>query len=265
MLTESEFQSFHHTGLLRLQRAVPSDLLDDMVERVWQLMAGQGIERDDPASWERVHAYFGIRGVQKLQALKTVGGSPEQVPAVREALDQIFAPAERQPAPHWGQALVTLPVEGEWLLPGNVWHFDHPCRKAAAISGVNVFLLMDDVEPGGGGTLVLENSPQVMAAYLATNPKSGTLSEQNKGFLRFDPWLAGLKCRQAERSPARNDEYMNKGSQVAGVPVRIMELTGQAGDVFITHPALLHAPAMNVRKRPRLMMTQRVRPLPDTE
>ena len=58
---------------------------------------------------------------------------------------------------------------------------------------------------------------------------------------------------------------MEADSLVRGVPVRIVELTGAAGDVFITHPALLHAPAMNVRARPRLMMTQRVRALPDTE
>ena len=124
---------------------------------------------------------------------------------------------------------------------------------------------MDEVEPGGGGTVLLRNSPQLMDAYLAAKPKSGTLGDQNKGFLRLDPWLAGLKCPQHQRSSARNRRYMEADSLVRGVPVRIVELTGAAGDVFITHPALLHAPAMNVRARPRLMMTQRVRALPDTE
>lgn len=244
---------------------MPGDVLEPMLNRVWELMARQGIEREDPLSWERVDAYFGIRGVQKLQQLRDVGGSPEAIPSVRQALDRIFAPRGRQQAPHWGQALVTLPVESEWLLPGNIWHFDHHYLTPGDISGVNLFLLMDDVEPEGGGTLVLRNSPQLMDAFLATKPSLDTIGAQNRDFLRFDPWLAGLKCPQDVRSQARNQKYMSSDSLVHGVSVRVIELTGQAGDVFITHPALLHAPAMNVRDRPRLMMTQRVRPLPETE
>ncbi len=266
MPTEEALTSFHSTGLLKLEQVVPNDVLVRMVDKAWQLMERQGIKRNDPGSWAQIGDYFGIRGVQKLQGLRGVGGSPEHIPLVRETLDAVFGQQSRGRAANWGQALVTLPIEGDWLLPGNVWHFDHPCRQPGEISGVNVFLLMDDVEPGGGGTVVLNNSPQLMAVYLATNPKQGTLSVLNKGFLRFDPWLQALKCEPQARSQARNRKYMDADTVVCGIPVRIIELTGCAGDVFITHPALLHAPAMNVRERPRLMRTQRVRAVrPDGE
>lgn len=259
MSTIAALEAFRTTGLLHLQQAVGAEVLEPMVDRVWQLMAQQGLSRDDPGSWATVDAYFGIRGVQKLQHLRNESHGPEQVPVVRDALDQIFA-GQRTRADHWGQALVTLPVmDADWLLPGNVWHFDHRCRRPGEISGVNVFLLMDDVLPGGGGTVVLRNAPLLMDAYLAQcQPDDDSLSAQNKRFLRFDPWLTGLKCDQTARSLKRNEIYMNTDTEVRGVPVRIVELTGGAGDVFVTHPALLHAPAMNVGSRPRLMRTQRI-------
>jgi hypothetical protein len=46
---------------------------------------------------------------------------------------------------------------------------------------------------------------------------------------------------------------------VAGVPVDIVELCGEAGDVVIGHPWLLHRGAPNRGERPRFMRVQRVR------
>ena len=264
MHTEPQLESFHSTGYIRLEKVLPDDCLDSMMAHAWQLMGQQGIKREDPASWTRVDAYFGIRGVQKLQALREAGGTPESYPVVRETLDAVFAHRPRRKAPNWGQALVTLPGgAAPWLLPGSTWHFDHRVPASAAVTGVNVFLLMDDVAPGGGGTVVLRNSPLLMKRYLASNPEATSLSRQNKGFLRFDPWLSGLKCPFDACSVERNRKYMTEDTLVREVPVRVVELTGQAGDVYITHPALLHAPAMNVLDRPRMMCTQRVYALPE--
>ena len=230
-----------------------------MVEQTWRLMRKQGIERDKPETWQQVATYFDIRGVQKLRDLRNEPTGPDDYPAIRSALDGIFARRPRTSAEHWGQALVTLRSDrADWLLPNTVWHFDHPYDAPGEILGVNVFLLMDDVDAQGGGTVVLSGSPGVMAAYLQTKPVHRTLKDQNKKFLRFDPWLNGLKVPQHERSEARNRHYMDGDTLIHGVPARIVELTGEAGDVFITHPALLHAPAMNVRPRPRMMRTSRV-------
>ena len=41
--------------------------------------------------------------------------------------------------------------------------------------------------------------------------------------------------------------------------MRVVELTGEAGDVVIGHPWLLHAGAPNCGAAPRLMRVQRVR------
>ena len=47
--------------------------------------------------------------------------------------------------------------------------------------------------------------------------------------------------------------------ELGGVPVRVVELTGRAGDIVIGHPWLLHAPAPNCGTTPRFMTVQRVK------
>jgi len=44
--------------------------------------------------------------------------------------------------------------------------------------------------------------------------------------------------------------------EVEGIRVRVVEATGNAGDVCLMHPWMLHNIAMNCSDRPRFMMTQ---------
>jgi ectoine hydroxylase-related dioxygenase (phytanoyl-CoA dioxygenase family) len=47
---------------------------------------------------------------------------------------------------------------------------------------------------------------------------------------------------------------------VDGVEVRVEEMTGDPGDIWLMHPAALHAAAPNVREAPRLVLAQLVLP-----
>ncbi len=49
---------------------------------------------------------------------------------------------------------------------------------------------------------------------------------------------------------------METGAVIDDVPTRVLEMTGEAGDVYFMHPNALHAPAPNASKQPRLMLTQ---------
>lgn len=154
-----------------------------------------------------------------------------------------------------------MPLDGtrEWLVPRSVWHFDHFYETPGFITGVNLFLLIDDVEPGGGGTAVVRNSPRLMDRYLRDQkPRFAGVSEQNAGFLNSHPWLQGLKVNRREWSTDRNARYLEE-TDLDGITTCVETLHGRAGDVFVCHPALLHAPSMNVCDVPRLMRTQRVR------
>lgn len=234
-----------------------------MCERVWALIEKQGIERRDPATCgDDEYLHRGLKTVSKLKELKRGERSPEDYPIVRAALDSVFQQTGRTPAANWGQPLVTFPLSKTstpWLVPSSIWHFDHYYPVRGVISGINVFLLIDDVAPGGGGTTVVRNSPRLMDRLLNSGVKFTKISEQNRGFLSSHPWLSGLKVPKRAWNEDRNARYMDIDTDLDGIPARVEELTGSAGDVFVCHPALLHAPAMNVSDRPRLMRTQRVR------
>jgi ectoine hydroxylase-related dioxygenase (phytanoyl-CoA dioxygenase family) len=51
---------------------------------------------------------------------------------------------------------------------------------------------------------------------------------------------------------------MGEGAVVDGVPLRVVELTGEPGDVFLMHSDCFHAAAANRSGEPRMMLTEMV-------
>ncbi|MEM7139979.1 MAG: phytanoyl-CoA dioxygenase family protein [Actinomycetota bacterium] len=258
MFSADQRREFETVGYVRIPHAVDRDVVATMHAHAWELLEAKGYRRDDPATWSLPWSpHVGAGMVSKLQNMTSAGQGPESSPAVRAALDAIFDGTPRSEPAGWGQALVTLPVDAaEWLVPRQIWHFDHLYTQPGEIRGVNVFLLMDDIEPRGGGTAVVRNSPQLMDRILAEGATFTKLSQQNRRFLAADEWTRGLKVGADEWCAERNAAYL--GDTVAhGVNVRVEELHGAAGDVFVCHPALAHAPSMNVSDRPRFMRAQR--------
>jgi len=47
-----------------------------------------------------------------------------------------------------------------------------------------------------------------------------------------------------------------EGAELEGVPLRVVEFTGEAGDVLFFHPWLFHNASPNCRARPRLALGQ---------
>jgi len=253
MFSAEQHESFNTVGYVRLEGAVPSSDVREMYGRIWSLLEEKGFNQDDSSTWKP-----GPAGA--LHELKKGEFAPNDSPVVRAALDAVFEGSQREQPTSWGQPLATFPdKDGPWLLPNNIWHFDHPYSLPGEISGVNVFLFIDDVEPEGGGTVVVRSSPSLVERMRASAPRIEKISDLNKAFLRSHPWLKGLKTGKKFRSVERNQHYMAQDTDIDGIAARVVELTGKAGDVFLCHPALCHAPAPNVADRPRLMRTQRVR------
>jgi hypothetical protein len=65
------------------------------------------------------------------------------------------------------------------------------------------------------------------------------------------PWFAAL----AREGGDRVARFMIDGDEIDGVRVRVVELTGSAGDVTMMLPWTMHSMAMNCRSNPRFMVT----------
>jgi hypothetical protein len=251
-------------GFVRVPSAFTREQAAAMASRVWQTLEHEyGVVRDDPASWHLEQAW-GLQSLKRHSVFEPIGG--EKLTA---ALDAWMGRGGWQRPKDWGQMLVTFPTPGPWTLPHRVWHTDFPYHTRYAgssgrIGGALVLTFVSDVPPRSGGTLVVAGSPAVVRRFLEGRPRAKRENRQEKmktvrqALMQSDPWLADLASDAPQ--PDRIERFMERGHEIGGVPVRVVELTGRAGDVVIGHPWLLHAGAPNCGDGPRIMRVQRIGP-----
>jgi hypothetical protein len=253
MFSDDQDAEFRRTGLVRLPGAVPATDAGAMVDRIWEhLHRSHRVVRDRPETWT-VPTPSGLRGVAALPEFHALGSA-----AIRTAVDHLLGTGRWEPPRRWGRLLVTFPATAaEWDLPqGGAWHNDFvPPRQTAGLRAVQLFVLLDDLPPRGGGTLVLTGSHHLVTRYIAD---SGVAPHPRRlrHVLGQEPWLRDLWEPSQRSSPEqRIRRFMTDGTRTAGVDLRVVELTGRAGDAFVMHCDTFHAAAPNCHDRPRMMAT----------
>ena len=68
-----------------------------------------------------------------------------------------------------------------------------------------------------------------------------------------EPWLADLLRPSGDDRVAR---FMQTWGEMRGFPVRVEEMTGEPGDVFVMHPAMFHTVAPNALDRVRMALVE---------
>jgi hypothetical protein len=139
-------------------------------------------------------------------------------------------------------------------------HLDHP-------TALFVASFIGSVAPRGGGTLILSGSPRLLIQQERRIPASrqcasgGGLWER---FHRSHPWLMAL-TGQAPSPADRIAALMDRETIVDGVPLRVVELTGERGDMVFCHRG--GAPIMILSKvaDPRLVTIRRGGTLTDSD
>jgi hypothetical protein len=251
MLTPEQLDEFRRCGILRVPGAVPTRDADAMCDSVWEVLRLRyGIRRDDRESWKgrRVN---GHRELPKSLLFEQVASH-----AVRELLDELLGNWE--PPTRWGTLLVAFPEShGPWDVPRQNWHLDAPVvRSLRGLYGVRVFTLLAPLPAGGGGTLAVAGSYR-LAEKLADSGGFERLrsTEVRKVLVSRNRWLRDL-CSRGKVDRIR--DFMNATSAIAEVDVRVVEMTGEPGDVFLMHPLTMHAPSLNCADIPRMVLSTTV-------
>jgi len=252
-----QLERFHQDGFVRIPGAFTRAEAEAMADRVWRTLERKfELERDDANTWD-VPVASGLQGLRRDRVFEPIGGT-----ALSEGLDAILGEGSWRPPKDWGQMLVTFPNATEWTVPHRVWHTDFPyVLPTDRVVGALVFSFLSDVPPGTGGTAVVKGSPRVIRNFVERIPRKKLAATKMKfvrrSLMRSDPWLAELDTDHPK--PDRVASFVEREGRVGEVPVRVAELSGEAGDIILGHPWLLHSSSDNAGNQPRLMRVQRVR------
>jgi hypothetical protein len=249
-LTSADIQRFERDGYVVVRQAFSRE---DALAMEWQwwreLEDAHNIRPDDRSSWRPITG-----------DLKAAKRDPSQARILTErvhgVLDDLLGQAAWPLPRDWGRPLVTFPEPGPWDVPTRLWHWDnlselHLDRPRALF----VVSFIGSVEPRGGGTVILSGSPRLLIEQerqLAADQRRVSITRLRDRFHRSHPWLmalTGLAPSPADRIAA----FMDGETIVEGVPLRVVELTGEPGDMVFCHPLMVHCVAPNRGTRPRFM------------
>ncbi len=254
MLTAEQRQQFDRAGIVRLAGAIPQAGVNAMRECVWQnLERVHHIRRDDPASWQG-RRVAGSRSLDDSASFEQIAS-----PAVCAALDDLLGAGQWQRPEKWASLLVTFPESpGPWRLPHQSWHLDLPasCTLSEPFCA-RFFTLLARLEQGGGATVVVEGSHRLVQ-NLARKRGVDRLhsADARKLLMKSSPWMREL-C-SFDPTTDRKRRFMDSAAKIDGVEVRAAELTGEAGDVILMHPLMMHAASANCAATPRMVLNSTV-------
>jgi ectoine hydroxylase-related dioxygenase (phytanoyl-CoA dioxygenase family) len=254
MLTSEQREEFDRFGIVTMRDAISRRDADEMCDRVWNaLHRRHQVRRDAPETWNALRA-AGTHDLPKSETFAQIGS-----PAICEALDDLLGRENWQRPEKWGSLLVTFPQSrDQWEVPHQSWHLDFPAsRSMDALFAVRIFTCLATLQAGGGGTLFVAGSHLLLRDLIQKDEREQLRSaDARKALIRSCPWVKELCSFDTDVDRIRR--FMKSTSPFGEIELRVVEMTGEPGDVILTHPLLLHAPATNCAEVPRMVLSSTV-------
>jgi hypothetical protein len=250
-MTPEQREEFDRLGIVRVQGAIAPRDASKMCDRVWDTLGRRfQIRKDDPSTWG-ARRVAGFHDLPKSENFEEIGS-----PAVREALDNLFGRGNWQRPERWASLLVTFPESTKrWDVPHKSWHLDFPApARSQELFAVRIFVCLAELRSTGGCTLFLAGSHRLVQD-LADKKEDEKLrsAEARESLIRNYPWVKGLCSFDANVD--RVQQFVKDGTAIGDVNIRVVEMTGEAGDVYMVHPLMLHAGSVNCTQVPRLVLS----------
>ena len=251
VLSHRELTEFERNGILRVSCAISSADSESMTALVWDnLERRYPVRREQPRTWtsQRIN---GLHALDKSVTFQEIGN-----PKVCRMLDQLLGAGNWQRPQRWGFLLMAFPEPAErWEIPCASWHLDLPASGSLQqLSAVRLFTCLRPLQRAGGATLVVAGSHLLIEDLSRRNSgqrfRSAAVREQ---LIRTYPWIRAL-CSRSETAD-RVGRFMNASTIINGVELRVIEMTGEAGDMFLVHPLALHAASPNCANVPRMVLS----------
>ena len=239
-LTAAQARHFVENGHVLVKGAFPRELADLVCDCAWdELKAKFGAERGEPDSWNRVAGRGGRSGYVRTQGTGRRFALLTHAPRALTLQADVVGGSQRLPdngrSLAWSDAAIgNLHVSGTqaWRPPASRqpgWHKDgHHFRHFlnSPEQGLLTVPIYTDILPRSGGTFIARDSVGPVARLLATRPAGFHPDGFQAGYL-----IPGLIEQCSD----------------------FVELTGEAGDLVLVHPYVLHRVSVNPSPRPRFI------------
>lgn len=216
-LSESDIERFKENGYICIKRAFPRQIASECTALLWQTLIQEGMDPYDPKTWMRRksvgHIYNESSGYPWSEVVS---------PRLMQAMDSICGKNRWQDPIGLGWWTITSPgyfseeswdIDGQWHVDGQYVHY--PFSKEIGLTAIMLF--SDVKEYIHGATTVLKGSHKYVGNLIAESGFRGLSGYQIKKIL--------------------NDCEEDWDSE---------QLTGEAGDIYLMHPFLVHARSRNV-------------------
>jgi hypothetical protein len=202
-----DLDGFLRDGYVVIRGAVAASTASTCRQAIWDALGGQGIRADETATWPPLVHLDNLDGEPF-----TAAGS---APALADACDQLIGPGRwTQPVNPGGAVVVRFPsedranagyhIEGSYPGPGGHW-----VNVRSRARGLLALFLFTDTGPDDAPTRLICGSHLYVPPLLAPHGEAGTLADA-------DLWQPSVLCRPTAHA------------------------TGQAGDVYLCHPFIVH-------------------------
>lgn len=217
ILTQEQADHFVEKGFVKIKACFEKADVQDWLDLSYVRL---GYDKDDPSTWEEERIHMPSMNRRKVAEL---------APKAWHGICDVMGGAERiDGEPSWGDGFIInfnkdaddpwkpSAERGGWHKDGNFFrHFLDSSEQ-----GLLTVVVWDDVLPDSGGTVLAPESVANVAKLLYDNPD-------------------GLEPGDFGRAIAGCTEFV--------------EATGNAGDVYLIHPYMLHTAVANPSGRPRFI------------
>ncbi|MGV9772501.1 phytanoyl-CoA dioxygenase [Streptosporangium sp. NPDC003464] len=252
VLTDEQIESFVSDGFIRLAGAFPKELAAQARDILWKQL---GMDPDDPTTWTREVVRLGAQSDEPFVR-------SANTPALHAAYDQLVGPGRWRPIEQVGTFPVRFPgVRRPEEAEDYGWHIDASFLAAEAEAaggpdweGEQALVPPDYDKIFRCNTVSRGRSLLLLFLYSDTGDRDAPTLIRVGSHLDVPPLLEPY---------GPEGTYLKAGDVGAGRP--LASATGEAGDVYLCHPFLVHTPVSNTGTRPRFMAQPSLQPVGELE
>ncbi|MBD2108674.1 phytanoyl-CoA dioxygenase family protein [Nodosilinea sp. FACHB-13] len=225
-MTPEQKSFFREKGYILLKKTLAKNQVEPIKEHILDELKRLKLWSSGKSLSASVKKMPAFQQIAKLSGMIKQNDLHAKVIA-QAASSAIASLTEAKVAPTQSQLLISLPNQGGWTLNGLNWHTDISSSNPHRMPGIQAFVLIDDVKPHGGATLAMAGS------HLLSN--RGELSS----------------IHEVLRGKGDVEEELRSSD------LSIVEMAGQAGDLYLMDMRVLHTPSINSTTSIRMMATVR--------